>query len=62
MDGSLEGPEGRFFPGGQDRVKGAFNLVGPREEQGRYPTPRVKRMRGETALDKSNKAKMSEGN
>lgn len=57
MDGSLEGPEGRVFPGGQDRVKGAFNLVGPREEQGRYPTPRVKRMRGETALDKSNKAK-----
>lgn len=61
MDSSLEGPGGRFFPGGQDRVKGAFNLVDPKEERGRYPTPRLKRMRGETALEKSNKAKTSEG-
>lgn len=62
MGGSLEGPGGRFFPGGQDRVKGAFNLVDPREEQGRHPTPRLKRMRTERAPEKSDKAKTSEGN
>ena len=62
MDGSLEGPGGRFFLGGQDKVKGAFNLVDPKVERGRYPTPLLKRMRGETALEKSNKPKTSEGN
>ena len=61
-DSSLEGPGCRFFLGGQDRVKGAFNLVDPKVERGRYPNPLLKRMREETALEKSNKAKTSEGN
>ena len=62
MDGSLEGPGGRFFLGGQDKVKGAFNLVDPKVERGRDPPPLPKRMRAETALEKSNKAKTPEGN
>lgn len=38
-------------------MKGAFNLVDPKVERGRYPNPLLKRMREETALEKSNKAK-----